>query len=140
MDQPASVWAEVTTPSALTLEIPMGKRETGTYSGTFTAGEAGVYRARVRAADTSARGLPFRREQTVSCSVWIGGNNQVGGGSNDDKLCRLLNCLVGKKGAVTPELEALLRRFGFDISGLRRCLGECAKSRVPENERASTAG
>jgi hypothetical protein len=137
----AAVWAEVTAPSNTTFQVNLAPSGEGTYRGNFIAGDVGVHRARVRAAGTSERGLPFRREQTVTAAVWVGGNTQTGpGGSTVDKLCHFLNCIFGTKGAISPQLAELLQRLGFNINALRHCLAECAESRIPQDERTPATG
>ena len=137
MQSHAAVWAEIATPGTKSQQINLAEHEPGVYRGTFIAAQAGLYRSRVRAAGNSLRGLPFRREQTLTNAVWVGGNVQSGpGGTIEGRLCHLLNCLLGPKGVVTPQMEELLRRLGLDINALRRCLRECAESRIPLSERA----
>ncbi|HET6935703.1 MAG TPA: LodA/GoxA family CTQ-dependent oxidase [Candidatus Angelobacter sp.] len=138
MKMQATVWAEVTAPDGHLLNVNLHQDDQGLFTGKFIAATPGVYRARVRAAGKSLRGFPFRREQTVTAAVWVGGNTTGGpGGSPGDKLCHFLNCIFGEKGVITGELAQLLRRLGFDINALRRCLAECHDSRIPENERAA---
>jgi hypothetical protein len=134
----ASVWAEVTTPSRHVLRVNLVQSDQGIYGASCIAAEPGIYSSRIRASGTSRRGLPFLREQTLTNAVWIGGNNPSGPGK-DDGLCHLLNCLFGRKGVITPHLEDTLRHLGIDLNGLRKCLAECAQSRIPANERTSTA-
>jgi len=132
----ATVWAEIAAPGNQSMQINFTEHEPGMYRGSFIAAHPGLYRSRVRAAGNSLRGLPFRREQTLTNAVWVGGNSQSGpGGTLEGKLCHLLNCLLGPKGAVTAQLEELLRRLGLDINSIRRCLSECAESRIPLSER-----
>ena len=137
MEVAASVWADVTSPSNQIIQVQFSASGQGTYEGKFVASEPGVYRARVRAAGKSLRGFPFLREQTLTVGVWIGGNNQGGNGpgSLGASLCHLLNCLFGEKGAISQQAVEILRRLGIDINALRRCLIECADSRIPLNER-----
>jgi hypothetical protein len=140
MQRAAAVWAEVLAPSNLTFRVDLAQIDEETYRGSFVAGEVGLYRARVRAAGTSGRGLPFQREQTVSVAVWIGGNTQTGPGGQIDKLCNFLNCIFGTKGTISPQLAELLQRLGFNINALQHCLAECKGSRIPENERTPSTG
>jgi hypothetical protein len=134
----ASVWAEVTTPSRHVLHLNLVQSDQGIYAASFIAAEPGIYSSRIRTSGTSRRGLPFLREQTLTNAVWIGGNNPSGPGKGDG-LCHLLNCLFGQKGVITPQLEDTLRRLGIDLNRLRKCLAECAQSRIPANERSSAA-
>lgn len=132
----ATVWAEVATPGNQVMHVNLVREEPGAYRGKFFASEAGIYRARVRAAGQTLRGFPFRRERTLTAAVWIGGNSQGGpGGTTTVSLCHLLNCLFGEKGVILPQFEAVLRRLGCDIAALRRCLLECRESRIPQKER-----
>jgi hypothetical protein len=122
------------------IQLALPPANQGQYRGSFIAADAGVYRARVRASGKTLRGFPFLREQTVTAGVWIGGNSQGtnGGIGSGDCLCHLLNCILGPKGMVTPEAEQVLKRLGFDIVALRRCLADCAQKRIPANERTPT--
>lgn len=140
MESSASVWAEITTPSNHVIQLPFSYVDQGQYRATFTAAEIGVYRARVRASGKTLRGFPFLREQTVTAGVWIGGNSQGSGTGTGtgDCLCHLLNCIFGPKGALTAEAAQTLRRLGFDVGALRRCLSDCSQKRLPANERAAT--
>lgn len=135
IEKGATVWADVTLPSGHITQVNLSSDD-GVYRGKFVAGETGLYRARVRAAGKTMRGFPFTREQTVTAAVWIGGNNQ-GGGTLGDTLCHLLNCLFGENRVISKPLEEVLHRLGVDINGLRRCLAECAHSRIPQNERTA---
>jgi L-Lysine epsilon oxidase N-terminal/L-lysine epsilon oxidase C-terminal domain/von Willebrand factor type A domain len=140
MQRSASVWAEVTTPSNTVIRVDLLEAEAGVYRGSLSADRVGVYRARVRAAGTSQRGLPFRREQTVTAAVWIGGNRSGGaGGPGGDPLCHLLNCMLGAKGAISKQLEEQLLRLGINLQSVRRCLAECSQSRLPANERSAAS-
>jgi len=138
-ENPAFVWAEITDPGNRVFQVNLSGKEQGTWGGEFVASQPGIYRARVRATGKTLRGFPFSREQTVTAAVWIGGNSQGGMGAGPgDKLCHLLNCLFGGKGIVSKPAEELLSRLGFDIAALRRCLAECAQSRIPANERTAS--
>jgi hypothetical protein len=137
MEDAASVWGDVTTPSNHVIQVQFLLADQGTYQGKFVTSEPGVYRARVRAAGKSLRGFPFLREQALTVGVWIGGNNPNGDGPGSlaASLCHLLNCLFGEKGTISQQAVEILRRLGIDVNALRRCLVECADSRIPLNER-----
>ncbi len=119
-ENPAFVWAEIAAPGNQSFQITLSRTEQGAYSGHFVADQVGVYRARVRAAGTTLRGFPYRREQTVTAAVWVGGNSQGRPGSGPgDRLCDFLKCVFGEKGVVSIQAEELLRKLGFDLTSLR---------------------
>lgn len=139
-ENPAFVWAEIAAPGNQSFQITLSRTEQGNYSGHFVANQVGLYRARVRAAGTTLRGFPYRREQTVTAAVWVGGNSQGRPGSDPgDKLCDFLKCVFGEKWVVSIQAEELLRKLGFDLTSLRRCLAECAQRRIPSNERPTSS-
>jgi L-Lysine epsilon oxidase N-terminal/L-lysine epsilon oxidase C-terminal domain/von Willebrand factor type A domain len=129
----ASVWVEVTGPNG-TSRVELEDTDPGLFGGSFVASASGVYRCRVRASGRTRAGYPFLREQTVTAAVWRGGDrdadpDRVGGGpvvrwlkERDERLCRLLRCLLAEGSAVTPELVKQLRRLGIDTAELQRCL------------------
>jgi hypothetical protein len=142
----ASVWAEVTGPDAGTANLDLAETEAGHFNGTFTTSRSGVYLVRVRASGRTHEGHPFHREHTVTTQVWSGGNlaadpSSAAGGpliqwldEFDERICRLLNCLLGG-GALTPDLEQRLRQSGLDLASLRRCLaGFCRRQPQAGNE------
>jgi hypothetical protein len=141
IDGDAAVWAEVTTPANQIIQVALTRADLGLYQGSFAAADSGVYRARVRASGKTLRGFPFLREQTVTAGVWIGGNGQGGSGvgGSGECMCKLLNCLFGPKGVITAEGEQLLKRLGFDVAALRRCLTKCAQKGLPASERTTAA-
>jgi hypothetical protein len=136
IDGDAAVWAEVTTPANQVIQVAFTHTDLGLYQGSFVAADTGVYRARVRASGKTLRGFPFLREQTVTAGVWIGQGGS-GGSRSGECLCQLLNCLFGPKGVISAEGEQLLKRLGFDLAALRRCLAACAQKRIPASERTA---
>ena len=149
----ASLWAELTRPDATTATIDLAEAEAGRFEGTFATSQAGVYRARVRASGRTRKGHPFQREHTVTAAVWAGGElaadpSSAAGGplvqwldEFDERICRLLNCLLAG-GTLTPELERELRGAGVDLARLRRCLAAFCKrqARAGEEEDAPRQG
>ena len=134
----ASVWAELTRPDGSTTTLAFQGSEPGRYDAAFDTGAPGVYRVRVRASGRTRRGLPFTREHTLTAAVWRGGDRDAetgaGGGDRlvdvlrerDERLCRLLKCLLKSGGLIEPELERRLRAAGLDLDALRKCLdGHC---------------
>ena len=126
----AHVWAEVTRPDATFASVDLHEGDPGQFSGAFATSVAGVYRIRVRASGVSTAGYPFQREQLLTAAVWRGGDSVTdpGGGSVgwlqewDQRLCRLLKCILGEGGVITAEAERRLRSEGVDIAALRKCL------------------
>ncbi|TCC24546.1 LodA/GoxA family CTQ-dependent oxidase [Kribbella speibonae] len=118
-----SVWADVTRPdgSLATLSLaPAGPEE---FAGTFGTTLPGVYRIRVRARGRTRVGRPFTRERTLTAAVWRGGDNPPAP-SGGDSFCEWLSCLF-KDGVIDEKLIERLRRLGFDLDALRKCLRGC---------------
>lgn len=135
----ASVWAELTRPDGSTTTLGFQGSEPGHYEAAFDTSASGVYRLRVRASGRTRKGLPFTREQTLTAAVWRGGDRDAetgaGGGDRlidvlrerDERLCKLLKCVLRSGGLIEPELEKRLRAAGLDLDALRKCLeGHCA--------------
>jgi hypothetical protein len=40
----------------------------------------------------------------------------------DERLCKLLTCLLRRDGAISPEFERRLRDLGLDMDSARKCL------------------
>ena len=139
-DRPAQVWAEVSGPDGSAWTVTLAPGAPGQYRGAFTAARPGIYRARVRAVGTSQRGWPFQREQTLTANVWQGGDRDASGDPNgdlvrwlherDERLCRLLSCLLGG-GLLTDEMQRRCRELGIDLESARACLKRYCASRSP---------
>lgn len=134
----ATVWAEWTRPDGSRGQIAMsGSSDEGRFHGSFVAAQAGVHRLRVRAAGQSRDGLPFQRERTLTAAVWHGGNRDADLGGDrlldelrerDARLCRLLDCLLGRDGVIDAGLEKRLREAGVDLDHLRKCIAAHCRS------------
>lgn len=145
----AVVWTELTRPDSTTATIVMPEVEAGRFEGRFRTAASGVYRCRVRASGRSHSGYPFLREQTVTPTVWSGGdrvgdpNAGLGHWAEelDHRLCEFIQCL--SDAALSPELERQLKRAGIDIARLRRCAKGLCRPRPSaaeeEARRAATA-
>ncbi len=130
----AYVRADIQGPDNTSHVVDLNEVTQGQFSGSFTATGTGIYRCRIRASGESRAGYPFHREQTRTAAVWRGGDrdadpNSVGGGpvvrwlrERDEKLCRLISCLLGDKGALSPQLKKRLENEGVDVQGLLKCL------------------
>ncbi len=119
----ATVRAAVEHPDGTVAAAVLSPAEPGAYACSFRAATAGVYRVHLCAEGFSARGRPFTREQLRTVSVWAGGDRPPPppgrGGGDQDRLCRLLACLLEQKG-IWEQLE----RAGVDVRALRRCVKE----------------
>jgi hypothetical protein len=141
-----AVWAEITRPDSSSTTVAMTEGEPGRFGGSFTASMAGVYRCQVRGSGRSPAGYPFQREQSLTAAVWAGGGRDAdpdtrSGGplvrwarERDERLCRLLECLLSGRALLAPELQEGLRRAGVDAVALRRCLKEYCETRPTERE------
>jgi hypothetical protein len=135
----AAVWGELIRPDGSQITVHFTQAEPGVYTAQFIAATTGVHKLRVRASGRTRRGMPFTREQTLTAVVWRGGDRDAetgaGGGDRwvdvlnerDARLCALVKCLLGRDGAIGPELERRLRAAGVDLDHIRKCLaGHCA--------------
>jgi hypothetical protein len=69
---------------------------------------------RVRTMGSTFRGVAFQREQTLSATVYPGGDDPPKPGDNGAFWCRLLHCLVSDK-VIDPKLIERLCESGVDI-------------------------
>ncbi|MCW3094692.1 MAG: von Willebrand factor, type [Chthonomonadaceae bacterium] len=149
VDSRAAVWAEVTRPDGSVFAVAMPQAEPGRFEGGFVCSLSGLYTARVRANGTSFYGSPFQREQTLSAAVYPGGGKSDGTGGPQDNgssdghpgsgsggqggkpggpcgcsdpfWCQLVQCLLGGE-VLSPQLFATLKKQGFNLEALLRCL------------------
>jgi hypothetical protein len=135
LEQAGQVWAEVTTPAGTTMTVVMPEALGGQFAAAFDANGIGVYRIRVRATGTTRDGEPFAREKTLTAAVWRGGDQVNDPRTNsqvivdylrerDERLCKLLTCLLRGNGPISLELERRLLGLGLDMNGVRACLAE----------------
>ncbi|TCC24035.1 LodA/GoxA family CTQ-dependent oxidase [Kribbella sindirgiensis] len=118
-----SVWADVTRPDGSLVTLSLAPVGPGEFAGTFGTTLPGVYRIRVRARGRTRVGRPFTRERTLTAAVWRGGDNPPIP-SGGDTFCEWLSCLF-KDGVIDEKLIERLRRLGFDLDALRKCLRGC---------------
>jgi hypothetical protein len=144
LETAASVWAEWTRPDGSQGTVALARSDPGEFSGQFVAAQVGVHRLRVRAGGQTRNGLPFTRERTLTAAVWHGGDRDGRGGAGDrlidelrqrdERLCKLLDCLLTRGGVIEPELEKRLRAAGVDLDHLRKCLaGHCRPAARPSD-------
>ncbi|TCC31051.1 LodA/GoxA family CTQ-dependent oxidase [Kribbella speibonae] len=123
VDGDPSVWADVTRPDGSLATLSLAPAGPGEFAGTFGTTLPGVYRIRVRARGRTRVGRPFTRERTLTAAVWRGGDNPPTP-SGGDSFCEWLSCLF-KDGVIDEKLIERLRRLGFDLDALRKCLRGC---------------
>ncbi|RKH97028.1 LodA/GoxA family CTQ-dependent oxidase [Corallococcus sp. AB038B] len=128
------VWGELTRPDGSQSTLSFQPEDDGRHSARFVADSSGVHKLRVRARGRTRKGMPFMREQTFTAVTWRGGDRDAetgaGGGERfmdapterDDRLCKLLECVLRRGGAIGPELEKRLREEGLDLEHIRQCL------------------
>jgi hypothetical protein len=95
----ASVRAELELPDNTLLTLALSEADSGRFQVSTTAIVPGVYRIRVVGSGVTMRGVPFTREQQLSATAILGGDNPppTSGPStkgHDEDLCKLLECLL----------------------------------------------
>ncbi len=120
----ATCRAELTRPDNTGATLAMPEVESGVFEATMSAILPGIYRFRIVAEGRTLRGRPFSREQTLTGAVWKGGDNppttlKDDPNARDDRLCRLIDCLLHQKG-----IQEALQKAGISQYELRRCLEE----------------
>jgi hypothetical protein len=135
-DGAATLFAEVTPPGGLPLDVALEKRADGNWEGAFTALQVGVHKVRVRAVGRNVRNQKFTRELTLSAGIVRGGNTYVppsnpNGGDKDpccDKqTCATWLCML-ENGLFSKRLEEALNRIGINLDVARKCLHKyCAE-------------
>ena len=116
--------SQLTRPDDTLTDITLQEIEPGIFESSIVANTAGVYRFRVLAEGKTLRGSHFTREQTLTGSVWNGGNRpppSSDGGPHkpDDRFCDFIRCLLKQK-----NIQELLQKIGVNGDELRRCLEE----------------
>jgi len=72
---------------------------------------------------------------TLTAAVWRGGDQVTDPRidpqvivdylrERDERLCKLLTCLLRRGGAISPEFERRLLDLGLDMDSMRKCLAE----------------
>ncbi|RZT16607.1 von Willebrand factor type A domain-containing protein [Kribbella sp. VKM Ac-2569] len=123
VDGDPSVWADVTRPDGSLATLVLDQVAAGEFAASFGTTLPGVYRIRVRARGRTRVGRPFTRERTLTAAVWRGGDTPSVPPVSDS-FCEWLSCLF-KDGVIDEKLIERLRRLGFDLDALRKCLRGC---------------
>ncbi len=123
--------SELTRPDNTGATLVMPEVESGVFETTVSAILPGIYRFRIVAEGRTLRGRPFSREQTLTGAVWKGGDNppptlKDDPNARDDRLCRLIDCLLHQKG-----IQEALQKAGVSQYELRRCLEEYCRKPSP---------
>jgi hypothetical protein len=126
----ADVRAEVDLPDHSLSVLALTETAPGRFEVGATASIAGVYRIRVVASGVTTRGIPFTREQLLSATAILGGDNPppTSGPSTkaaDEALCGLLHCLLGPNA-----LGRFLTEHNIDPKAVSSCVETWCKSRL----------
>jgi hypothetical protein len=132
LDHRAQVWTEVRRPNGAAGTLAFTEHDAGQFVADYTTAIPGVYQFRVRAHGHTTGGEIFTREQTLTGSVWRGGDRPPLGDAgqaivdhlrdSDARLSALLACLLDRGGVIDAEAEKRLEHFGVDLDRLRKCL------------------
>lgn len=126
VDHRAGVYAEVEGPDGSSTTMLLAEIEPGSFEASMVAAIAGVYRFRVIAKGVTLRKVAFTREQLLTGSVVLGGNNpvSVGDPKRGHEMCDLLECLL------RPEaFGRLLAEHKIDVDAVRKCIEQWCKGR-----------
>lgn len=122
VDHRATVIAEVRRPDYTSTMLNLQEMEPGVFEASMVANMQGVYQFRLLAAGASMRGTAFTREQLLTGSIVLGGDNPPptsgpGTKGQDKQLCELLSCLL------RPEaLGEFLKEHHINPDAIRACV------------------
>ncbi|WP_193370685.1 tyrosinase family protein [Pelagibius marinus] len=146
VDHRAQVRGELTRPDGSVTTLSFAEYEPGRFRASTVASVVGVYTTRIIASGRTLFGRAFTREQLISAAVHLGADSPRGpsdggtGGSFDERLCKLLECIMNK--AIQPEFAVRLNELGINLDALRVCIKEycAAKERTAMREPGAPAG
>jgi hypothetical protein len=126
----ATVQAYVEFPDNSLVTLPLPETDAGRFQASMTAVIPGVYRIRVVASGATMRGVPFTREQSLSATAILGGDNPAPttGPSTkaaDEQLCKLIECLLGPNA-----FGRLLTQHNIDPKAVSYCIETWCKSKL----------
>jgi Common central domain of tyrosinase/von Willebrand factor type A domain len=123
----ASLAAALTLPDGSTSSLAMVEVQPGTFEGSVSGAQSGVYRFHVLATGVTIRGAPFTREKLLTGALFQGGNNPlpkgISGGS--DSLCCLLQCLLKDKSVIK-----FLEHLKLDVGSIGHCVSGCCAKKM----------
>jgi hypothetical protein len=130
VDHRAGVQAEIELPDSTRLALALAETNPGRFQGSIIATVPGVHRIRVVANGVTMRGIPFTREQQLSATAILGGDNQLPTSdpatkAHDEDLCRLMHCLLGPKA-----FGHLLTEHKVDPKAVSACVETWCKARL----------
>jgi hypothetical protein len=120
LEKHASVWAEIKRPDGTDVILALPETEAGRFGAGFIASLTGVYTVRVRVQGTTLEGQTFQREQKLTAVVFPGGD-QIPSQDGNDRLCRLLSCLLNEK-VLDREFAKSLEAKGINLRALKECV------------------
>jgi hypothetical protein len=108
----------------------MAETDPGKFQVSTTAVIPGVYRVRVMASGVTMRGALFTREQLLSATAILGGDNPLpttgpSTKAHDEQLCKLLLCLLGPHA-----FGRLLAQHEVDPKAVGACIETWCKARL----------
>jgi hypothetical protein len=126
----ASVRAQVELPDGTSATLAMAETDPGKFQVSTTAVIPGVYRVRVMASGVTMRGALFTREQLLSATAILGGDNPLpttgpSTKAHDEQLCKLLLCLLGPHA-----FGRLLAQHEVDPKAVGACIETWCKARL----------
>jgi hypothetical protein len=104
----ANARAEVELPDNTRVTLAISEADPGRFQVSTPAILPGVYRIRVVASGVTMRGVPFTREQLLSATAILGGDNPLPTSApstkaHDEDLCKLIECLLGSFGRLLAQ-------------------------------------
>jgi hypothetical protein len=117
----ATVQAELERPDETKALLKLSEVEPGVFEVATKATMSGIYRFRISAIGKTQRGRDFTRDLLLTGAVYRGGDEPLPTGKGDHEwICRLIECILGRK-TITPEFEEKLLKAGINIDALRSC-------------------
>ncbi|MCE8425434.1 MAG: hypothetical protein J5U17_06610 [Candidatus Methanoperedens sp.] len=120
LEKHASIWAEIKRPDGTDVILALPETDAGRFGGSFVTSLTGVYTVRMRVQGTTLEGQTFQREQKLTAVVFPGGDKTPPPVS-DDRLCRLLSCLLNEK-VLDWEFIKSLEAKGINLKLLEECM------------------
>jgi hypothetical protein len=130
VDHRAGVYADVERPDGSRTNLILAEVEAGSFEASMVATIQGVYRFHVLASGVTLRGLHFTREQDLTGSVVLGGDNPLvlsdpSTRGRDKQVCELLECLL------RPEaFGRFLAEHNINPDAVRECIEQWCKERT----------
>ena len=127
----AVVWAQITNPDQNTVDLKFQKFNEKIHTASFKTTRAGVYLCRIIAEGLTHKGLPFRRERTITAGVYYGDYNPLPQPKPGEDVCRLIHCLLSEE-TLSPGAAMKLSELGINLKYLRDCITKICPERNVE--------